>query len=674
MTDQELIKAVVESYDQTESFKKTAADLHISTAKVRKALLTAGVWTNDTADEIAALREKKPEMTDQQIAAHLHISLNTVQMYTPYKVGPYEGDGPSAERMAEYRTRNAQMIDKVDQNRIEVAGMMAAEDEEDPFDRPLDDLSWYDEEKKKAEEAGLPFPMFRYNPDPNAKPHVDDQFYLDYRLVEHAHESGRHPTLHAMKIRLEIDTEGMSAEELGRIAEEYGVKTGWTRDLIVPSYIPLHFLHYVIQRAFGFENKADHVFQLLPGDFSVATEDSLNMYCRLCGVLFRFPYGNDAELYWDDDYDGKKSIRTWLKEKYEGSWLTDAGTGYSYADNQYRIWKWLGDKVPDIHKLGSAFDAEDYYEELMRLGAPEEYSIGDMNEEDTSVLSGQFPANNVLESLTLEELLCMEPESFSIYLETAEEELLDNMLTLEKAREVMAEAEEIYKHLEKRMKAGQWDEDVLLVKRWREKAKEAAELFVLSRGGATVEPFTRELIYCYDFGKRKGLPIEGDAKWKIRIKVLEEYYDNSIYYSRNYTAADASGVLFRNDPEHEAEMADRLHAMCHWKEKLEITDSSDRWIIPADETEMMLSLAPEQELLPQEREEIEERRRELEESDRYFGYETKEKEVLIDDAIYKALKVVMLEKRPVCIGKEGTEPGEGYPEVKVRNSSVAKLL
>ena len=677
MTDQELIKKVVESYEQTESFKKTADDLFISTAKVRKALLTAGVWTNDTADEIAALREKKPEMTDQQIAAELHISLNTVQMYTPYKVGPYEGDGPSAERMAEYRTRNKDMVDEVDGNRREVAGLMAVE--EDPFDRPLDDLSWYDDEKRKAEEAGLPFPKFRYNPDPDAKPHVDDQFYLDYRLVEPAHDQGRHPTLKAMKIRLEVDTSEMSAEELGRAAEEYGVKTGWTRELIVPSHIPLHYLHYIIQRAFGFENKADHLFQFDPHTFSAVLDavggENLRAYCRLSGVLFRFPIGNDDEILWDDDYDGKKSVRTWLKEKYEGSWNTDAGTGYGYADNQYRIWKWLGDKVVDFHKLAAAFDSDDFEGELVRLGAPEEYSIGELDEESIDTLTGQFPVNNVLESLCLEEIMGVEPEEWTPELEDAEYELLDNMVTLEKARETMREAREIYEVLERRMKAGQWDEDVLLVKRWRETAKRAAELFVLARGGVTPEPFTDELIYLYDFGKRKGIEEAwGSPKWKIKIKVLEQYYDNSIYYSRNYTAADASGVLFRNDPEHEAEMADRLLAMCHWKEKLEVTDSSDRWIVPTDEAEMMIALSPEQELLPQEREEIEEHRRELEESNRYFGYETKEKEVLIDDAIYIALRKAVLEHRPVCLAKEGTEPGEGYPDTKIRNTSVEKLV
>ena len=40
-------------------------------------------------------------------------------------------------------------------------------------------------------------------------------------------------------------------------------------------------------RAFGFENRGDHVFQLLPDDFSSVTEENLKEYCRLCGVLHK---------------------------------------------------------------------------------------------------------------------------------------------------------------------------------------------------------------------------------------------------------------------------------------------------------------------------------------------------------------------------------------------------
>ena len=171
---------------------------------------------------------------------------------------------------------------------------------------------------------------------------------------------------------------------------------------------------------------------------------------------------------------------------------------------------------------------------------------------------------------------------------------------------------------------------------------------------------------------------DAGAKWKIKIKLLEEYYDSSIYYSRNYTPSDASGVRFQNDPEHESEMADRLLAMCHWKEKLEVTDSADRWIRPEDEKDMMVDLRPEQELLPAEREKIEKYQAEMDEHhrelDRMLGRETEEPVVVTDNAVYKAVRVAMLVRSPVCIGKEGTEPGEGYPAEKIRNTSVENLV
>lgn len=703
MTEQEMITLVAESYSKTGSFKKTAAELHISTAKVRKALLTAGVWTNDTAEEIAKLRSEHETWTDQQVADHMHISLNAVQMYTPYKMGPYEGDSPSAKRMAEYRARNKRKASDADKSRLEVGDMITDVRKEqentekidvsavhdnsadivgaDPFDIPLDNRSWYEEEQRKAKEQGLPFAAVRHNDDPDAKPFVDDQFFLDYRLVEPAHDQERHPDVKAMKIRLSVDTEHMSAAELEMIEKEYGVKRGWTRDLIVPSYIPLHYLHYIIQRAFGFEDTADHLFQLDSEQFETITEESLRNYCRLCGVLFRFPFGNDEEMYWDDDYDARKSIRKWLKEKYEGAWDTDAGTGYKYVDNQYRIWQWLGDKVHDFHKFIPAFESEDFYETLKKLGAPEEYSIGELDEAGVDEIEGmgQFSANNILESLSLDDIMIVEPEvidfmDFADGLETAEDQLLDDLDSLEKANEKMKEAQELNKVLEKKMKSGRWDEDTLLVRKWRETAREAARLYVLANGCADIPfPFTDHIDYLYDFGAKKGADMRGDAKWRIHIKVLEEFLDNSIYYSRNYTPSDANGVRFEKDPEHENEWADRLLEMCRWKEKLEIIDSKDRWIRPSDDSEMMIKLRPEQELLDTERERIEKDRKNREEWRIRMGYE-KEKEVVVDDTIYKAVRTAMLEHRPVCIAKEGTEPGEGYPDSRIRNTSIENLV
>ena len=92
----------------------------------------------------------------------------------------------------------------------------------------------------------------------------------------------------------------------------------------------------------------------------------------------------------------------------------------------------------------------------------------------------------------------------------------------------------------------------------------------------------------------------------------------------------------------------------------------------------MLELTPEQIMLPEERAEIEEYKAEQEEIQRmnaeWRGEEIKPHSVVIDDKLYAALKTVMTEWVPVCIDKEGDDPGEGYPGVKIRNSSIEKQV
>ena len=89
-------------------------------------------------------------------------------------------------------------------------------------------------------------------------------------------------------------------------------------------------------------------------------------------------------------------------------------------------------------------------------------------------------------------------------------------------------------------------------------------------------------------------------------------------------------------------------------------------LVSADE-----AMREEQKLLPAEREKIEKDRRQMEE---WWGKSEKEKEVIVDDVLYSTLRIVMLGHRPVCLSKEGIEPGEGYPDEKIRNTSVELLV
>ena len=613
MSDENLIGAVVNLYKDGLSFEKIAGKLSISTAKVRKALLSAGVWTNETAELVAETREAHPDWSDQRIADKLKLSLNSVQMYTPYKYGPQDEENRSveAEKAALYRERNRSLVEDPDENRRDIADLIEEEDEEEEY-TPVE----------------LP-------PKPTGKPHVDEDFFQNYRL-KHPSDGMCGHSLKAMKLRLSVDTSSMTPEELCDLEKLYSVKTGWNRDVIVDYRMPLHYLHYVIQNAFGFNNVGPHYFSLTEEEFSEITEDSLTEYCRLCGILFRFPFGNDEkEMRWDDDYDAKTSLRTWMKSKYNRrSFPTHAGTGYTYGDNQYRIWEWA--KPFDFHPLKGVMQADDAQEYLEKHGI-EEYTIGDKADNGFEK-EGQFPYNNVLENIGLEDLLSItHSRKFNAdeIKEMEESEIVEKLFMIEEAREVMKEAEAIHKLINKKTVDGY----TLIEKVWKEKAKKAAVLYSLCGSCVSLVPFTRRLTYTFD-------------KWKINIELVEEYYDDSIHYIRMYSPADNDGIPFENDPEHYTEWSDRLVTICMFQKKFEVSDRKRNRIVPENLEDMIVPIKPEQE--PLESDTVEKKDREV-------------ASIITDDYLYKALRKVMLEDKAVCIAKEGKE-------INRRSCSVEKVV
>lgn len=613
MSDENLISAVVNLYKDGLSFEKIAGKLKISTAKVRKALLSARVWTNETAELVARTRNAHPDWSDQRIADKLNLSLNSVQMYTPYKYGPQDEENRSvqAEKVALYRERNRGLVENPDENRRDIADLIdELEDEDEEEDTPM----------------VLP-PKF------TGKPNVDEDFFINYRLT-HAAQGRSWHSLAAMKLRLSVDTSGMTPEEICDLEKFYSVKTGWYRDVIVNPMIPLHYLHYVIQNAFGFNNVGHHYFSLPDEEFSEITRDSLTEYCRLCGILFRFPFGNDEkEMRWDDDYNAKTSLRTWMKSKYNSfPFPTHAGTGYTYGDNQYRIWEWA--KPFDFHPLKCVTMADDAQEYLEKHGI-DGYTIGD--KADSFDEEGQFPYNNILENIMLERILSITHLlKFNVedIKEIEEPEIIEKLFMIEEAREAMKEAEAIRKLIKKKKADG----DTLVEKVWKEKAKKAAQLYFLCESVFSLAPFTSSLTYTFD-------------KWKINIELIEEYYDDSVSYMRNYIPADYNGIPFENDPEHMKEWCDRLIPICMFKKKFEVSDRKRNSIVPESPEDMIIPIKPEQEPL---------------ESDIVID-DRKETSVITDDYLYKALKKVILEKKAVCIAKEGKE-------INRRSCSVDKLV
>ena len=93
-----------------------------------------------------------------------------------------------------------------------------------------------------------------------------------------------------------------------------------SRDIIVPSDIPLYALHYAIQRAFGWENSHLRMFELPEDRFNVLCENA-SLWTYLTGVVFRSPYMYEEDEFWADDYNGG-SFKNWLRKKYTGPYMS----------------------------------------------------------------------------------------------------------------------------------------------------------------------------------------------------------------------------------------------------------------------------------------------------------------------------------------------------------------
>lgn len=106
-----------------------------------------------------------------------------------------------------------------------------------------------------------------------------------------------------LKLNLSLDAGKLSSKDENILKSLGMVKNGITRQILVPADITLHALHYVIQRAFGWQNSHLHqytlpeeVFQMLtngknvPSDHGLCKHDGLfTRWADLCGIYFRFP-------------------------------------------------------------------------------------------------------------------------------------------------------------------------------------------------------------------------------------------------------------------------------------------------------------------------------------------------------------------------------------------------
>ena len=290
MSEQDLYQAIISEYEKTNSIKETANNLGSNIIKVRRVLITEGLWSSKQSRAVGELYEKG--YSTAEIAKELFISEKNVQSYLPYTKGAYGGGSKNddAERAAKYRSRKRAAVQGIknlngspvmDESKVLPATVKTAEDE-----KPM--------ERDYVPQRSRPI---------------------------------------ALKLHLELNMDGITKHER-KMLEKYGrVKQSISRDVIVPADMTLRALHYVIQRAFGWQNSHLHYFKFPDEVFDKLTQNSSDQWLRLCGVYFRFPDDDREDIYWDADYDETISFKNWLKEKYTGPYYY-AGGGDYYIENQ----------------------------------------------------------------------------------------------------------------------------------------------------------------------------------------------------------------------------------------------------------------------------------------------------------------------------------------------------
>ncbi len=304
-----LYMEIIKTYLDTESVKETASKLKVSTVKVRRVLITEGLWSSRTSLEIQYYRNQGK--SPAEIAALLSISEKAVQQYLPYTRGIYKGRHRSGAALnsADYRYRIQVLQERILRRSRDL--MMEKE--------------W-----KESYESGYGTGL--------------DPIRLHLELVRGYGFPGE-------------------AEKITQVLRTYGkVEYGETitRDVLVPDDMPLWALHYTIQKCFGWQNFHLHQFELPREQFEKITDGVLGKYAELVGVVFRSPWMEPEEDFWNDDYESG-SFKTWIRRKYTGPYESMChGEGIWQSTLDLAEWRMHYSYVSIRHIFPE--DGTDYYD------------------------------------------------------------------------------------------------------------------------------------------------------------------------------------------------------------------------------------------------------------------------------------------------------------------------
>ena len=545
--DQQLYDRVAEVYRGTGSVDETARICGTYPIKVRKILITEGLWKSKKSIAVNNLRERGYSV--REIAEELNMEEKSVQFYLPYAGKQEDGEKETGKiRVEQFRDRNRRMaegmmnragkegktamtgtLNMADGNEIRKEGRMEERKKErrKEFDRgrpalPPDWRKRADAESAGTESAGL-------------EPPAALQLRLELVGQVYGREGEAEPDCVEDIFRDEDDARWLR--------EKIRTRGGITRDLIVPSEMSLHELNYAILESFGFQNNHLHRFALPKGLFSSVTEETVHGWQKWCGALFRFPQDSFEEIYWDDDYKEDKSPKAWKRSKYLAG-RKNYGTGETFIENRRRAEDDWREEERRVGQNGreKLFEDPAYFAEYWRGML----DVGDVHD--------------LLERLTLRELFFCRDDGewdFEAWKEAMErrvadrehivreisasaawKELLEGMRLLRQLRGERA----YWDKLLWEKKCGVWTEKDENPAREMEKAEEkirdmAYRLEPLMNAlNPVLLPLTDTLYYNYDFGD----------DWLIRITCTDLYTRNdpsADFHPENYAEEVAPEVL-----------------------------------------------------------------------------------------------------------------------------------
>ena len=282
------MQEVLKSHKKTASLQKTADELNISYAKVRKILITLGEYKTSFSLEVGKRRSMGKSISE--IATELNTTTNRVTAFLPYEKNLYTGPELTTDAKKS----------KVYRKRIEIAC-------EKFVNKAIDK-----DEKRNLQKRKEKF--------------MTNECYNNTNTFKTVH------------LHLELKNDHLDDAEKA-ILRKYGESSSGdsiSRNILIPSDMPLHNLHYAIQRLFGWQNSHLRRFILPEEIYNRLTGGSIKGWTYLVGILFQPPRECEHDVFWDDDYQSG-SIKTWLKKKYTGPYFFHGITEeYEWAQNDIK--------------------------------------------------------------------------------------------------------------------------------------------------------------------------------------------------------------------------------------------------------------------------------------------------------------------------------------------------